>query len=111
VNASWSPQAEAERNAVIDYIAKDNLVAALELDERIDALVDRLREFPRMGKPGRVAGTRELVAHEHYMLVYELVDQEIHILSFLHSSRQYPSSGDRAELHTTSRGTLTSEAL
>ena len=86
----WSPQAESERNAAIDYIAEDNLVAALDLDVRIDALVDRLTEFPRMGKPGRVEGTRELVVHEHYALVYELFEEEIHILSFLHSSRQYP---------------------
>jgi addiction module RelE/StbE family toxin len=91
MKALWSPQAKFERDAVIDYIAQDNLVAALELDSRIDDLVDRLTDFPRMGKPGRVVGTRELVAHEHYVLIYEIFEKEIHILSFLHTARQYPS--------------------
>ena len=90
MNVLWAPQAEAERKAVVAYIAEDNLCAALEFGERIDALIERLAEFPRMGKPGRVAGTRELVAHGQYVLVYELFEKEIHILSLLHTARQYP---------------------
>ncbi len=86
----WSPRAEYERNAVIDYIAEDNVTAALELDERLDALGAGLREFPRMGRPGRVEGTREFVVHEHYILVYELFGEEIHILSLLHAAKQWP---------------------
>ncbi|MCI4592413.1 type II toxin-antitoxin system RelE/ParE family toxin [Sphingobium sp. BYY-5] len=45
-----------------------------------------------MGRPGRVAGTRELVAHRNYILVYDVAESEIRILRLLHAARRWPPS-------------------
>jgi addiction module RelE/StbE family toxin len=87
----WSPRSESELAAIVAYIAEDNLDAALNLDSHITDSAERLTAFPKMGKAGRIPGTRELTVHEHYILVYEIGDDELHILSVLHTSRQYPA--------------------
>lgn len=40
------------------------------MDELFGYAAVRLSEHPKMGKPGRVAGTRELIPHESYRIVY-----------------------------------------
>jgi len=86
----WTTRARLARNDLIDYIADDNVLAALEVDDLFTAAAFRLAEFPLLGKPGRIGGTRELVVHEHYILVYEVVDRVITILMVLHTSCQWP---------------------
>jgi len=47
-----------------------------------------LKAFPYMGRVGRVEGTRELVlAPLPYLLIYAVDENAIHILRFLHTSR------------------------
>jgi len=86
----WSSCSESDLAAIVAHIANDNLNAALELDCHITNAAERLVDFPKMGKPGRIEGTRELIVHEHYILVYEIVDDALQILSVLHTSRQWP---------------------
>ena len=57
---------------------------------RIKDAVRGLLDFPRKGKIGRVNGTRELIVHPNYIVVYALEDDEIKILAILHAARQYP---------------------
>jgi plasmid stabilization system protein ParE len=48
-----------------------------------------LKTFPYMGRPGMKEGTRELVlAPLPYLLIYSVDDNAIHILRFLHTSRE-----------------------
>ncbi|WP_235525157.1 MULTISPECIES: type II toxin-antitoxin system RelE/ParE family toxin [unclassified Sphingomonas] len=56
----WTAQAEADRLAIWDYLAERNPRAAIRIDEAIAATVSRLHEFPHLGHPGAVDGTREL---------------------------------------------------
>jgi addiction module RelE/StbE family toxin len=86
----WAERARIARKDLINFIAEDNVLAALEVDDTISAAVLRLEQFPSLGKPGRIDGTRELVVHQHYILVYEVVDENIIILMVLHTSRQWP---------------------
>ncbi len=90
MNVVWSLSACQSRNTLIDYIANDNIGAALELDEHISLLASRLADFPYLGKIGRVAGSRELVIHEHYILVYDIIEECVVILALLHTSQQWP---------------------
>lgn len=87
----WAKSATFARSALIDYIADDNVLAALDVDDTITAATLRLSDFPLLGKHGRIAGTRELVVHEHYILVYEVTEECIIVLMLLHTARQWPS--------------------
>jgi len=61
----WLSQALANLDAVGEYIARDNPVAAAATARRILDAVDSLAASPNVnvGRPGRVAGTRELVPY------------------------------------------------
>lgn len=52
----------------------------------------RLANFPLLGKPGQIAGTRELITHENYRLIYEVVeaDDTVWVLALIHTARQWP---------------------
>ncbi len=86
----WRPVAEADRNAIIDYISQNNPTAAIELGDAIERRVAELPEYPKLYRAGRVRGTREMVVHPNYVVVYRLARDEIEILRVLHSARQWP---------------------
>lgn len=90
----WTVPAVADRAAIFSYIADDNIRAAVAIDEKIGTAAERLTHMPFKGRPGRVPGTRELVVHEHYMLVYEIDGDTVYILTVLHTGRQWPPVSD-----------------
>ena len=86
----WTPEATQDRDEIYDYIEADNPAAALALDELFSEKAGRLVDHPGLGRPGRVAGTRELVAHRNYILVYDLAGDLVRVLRGLHAARQWP---------------------
>jgi len=92
VKVRWTSRAENDRAEIMDYIAEDNVRAAIAMDELFDATAARLAEFPMLGQPGRVVGTRELVPHESYPLVYEVnkTDDTVWVLALVHTARRWP---------------------
>jgi len=86
----WRPMARDDRAAIMDYIARENPVAALELDELIEAKAALLSIRPRLYKPGRIKGTREMLVHPHYVVVYQEDKQTVTILRVLHTAQQWP---------------------
>ena len=88
---SWTPEAIADRHAIFDYIEADNPATAAALDELFSEKAERLTDHPKLGRPGRVEGTRELVVHENYILVYDIVGDLTRILRVLHAARQWRS--------------------
>ena len=56
--------------SIVEYIAQDNLDAALALVTEIEEKAERLREQPKLYRPGRVRGTREMVVRPNYVVVY-----------------------------------------
>jgi addiction module RelE/StbE family toxin len=86
----WASSAERDRLEIFDFIAKDNPLAAVEMDELFSASADRLESHPRIGRPGRIAGTRELVPHQSYRLVYAVKDDSVWILALVHTARMWP---------------------
>ncbi len=46
------------------------------------------------GRAGKISGTRELVPHESYRLVYEIEGETVWVLALVHTARQWPPIGD-----------------
>ena len=86
----WTPEAIQDRDVIYDYIEADNPAAALALDELLAEKAGRLVDHPGLGRLGRVAGTRELVAHQNYILAYDVADDLVRVLRVLHAARQWP---------------------
>ncbi len=57
----WTTPARSDVNEVYDYIAERNPDAAGLIEASILKSVERFADFPRLGRPGRREGTRELV--------------------------------------------------
>ena len=79
-----------DRRAICDYIETRDVRAALELDKLFSTKANKLTAVPQLGKPGRVPGTRELVAHKRYVLVYEVAGDQIQVLRVLHTAGKWP---------------------
>ena len=86
----WTRPAREDRKAIREYIAADNLSAALDLDELLSEKAARLVDHPGLGRPGRLQGTRELVAHRNYLLIYDVAGDLVRVLRVLHTARQWP---------------------
>lgn len=87
----WTPEAAQDRDEIYEHIETDNPAAALALDELFAEKAGRLIDYPGLGRPGRVTGTRELVAHRNYLLVYDVAGDLVRVLRVLHTARQWPS--------------------
>ncbi|WP_252178719.1 type II toxin-antitoxin system RelE/ParE family toxin [Endozoicomonas sp. 4G] len=88
----WLSLARNDLLAIVDYISDDNPKAALRLKDDIQAKAEKLMDFPKIGKVGRIEGTRELVAFGNYIIVYRESGTIIRILRILHAAQQWPSS-------------------
>ena len=86
----WSEGADRDRGEIIGYIWRHNPAAARRMDALFDAASTRLEMFPHIGREGEIPGTRELIPHRSYRLVYEIRDNEIVIVTLVHTSRQWP---------------------
>lgn len=87
----WSAFALADRDEIFDYIEADNPRAAVEIDEHIQEQVERLLQFPEIGRFGRAEGTRELVvSRTPYIAAYRIDGQLILVLRILHGARRWP---------------------
>lgn len=82
--------ARSDRAKIFDYISQDNPSAALDLDEEFDTKAEQLPAHPKLYKPGRIKGTREIVVRPNYVMVYAIEGDVIAILRILHAAQKYP---------------------
>ncbi len=88
---AWLPEARQDLENAYSYIARDNPSAAASTVQRIVASIEILRDFPRIGRPGRVEGTRELVvSRTPYIVAYQIKTGTIEILAVIHGARRWP---------------------
>jgi toxin ParE1/3/4 len=89
----WSLFAQADRDAIFDYIEADSPRAAIAVDDRIRVQVEGLMQFPESGRPGRIEGTRELVVlRTPYIAAYRIAGDTVRILRVLHGAQQWPEN-------------------
>ncbi|MDR2196331.1 MAG: type II toxin-antitoxin system RelE/ParE family toxin [Gallionellaceae bacterium] len=86
----WTPEAERDRADIWDYIAADNPDAAVQMDTLFSDAAARLVAHPKLGKAGEIQGTRELIPHESYRLVYEIDGDTVWVLALLNTAQQWP---------------------
>lgn len=91
MHLEWSVFARADRKAIFDYIEAESSQAAISVDERIRTRIQDLAQFPEMGRPGRVEGTRELiVSGTPYIAAYRIFGNTVQILRILHGAQLWP---------------------
>ena len=88
----WTESALRDLDELAAYIALDNPKTAEEVVRRIVEAVAGLSFFPRIGRQGRIADTRELViSGTPYIAVYRLRER-IEALTIYHGARKWPGS-------------------
>lgn len=86
----WRPAAIADRKRITQYIAKDNPRAAIEMGDMLIQNAEQLGQHPTLGRVGRVKGTRELVVHPNYILIYRIVAKVPEVLRLKHAAQKWP---------------------
>lgn len=89
MKSAWTALALDDLDAALDWVSDYDLEAALRLDDDVERLVGRLRQFPYSGRAGRVDGTREAILG-NYILIYAVQPTQIEILRFIHGAMRYP---------------------
>ncbi len=49
-----------------------------------------LEQHPGMGRAGRIIGTRELVVHKNYVLIYRVRSERVEVIEVLHTAKKFP---------------------
>jgi addiction module RelE/StbE family toxin len=86
----WKPAAIADRKRITEYIAIDNPRAAVEMGDLLLQKAEQLDQHPALGRVGRVQGTRELVVHPNYILIYRIVVKVAEVLRVKHAAQKWP---------------------
>jgi addiction module RelE/StbE family toxin len=90
MNLVWTRSAREDRREIFEFIDADSSSAACQMDSLFSEKATLLTSFPEIGRPGRVSGTREFLAHRHYFLIYRIRENAVQILRVLRTSRQWP---------------------
>ena len=93
----YTPQAKSDLTEIFAHIAQDNPRAARGVITTIGQDIAHLADNPRWGRPGRVAGTRELVASEFpYVAAYRIAGRPPGDAPNLRGAQQSPLDGAHA---------------
>jgi addiction module RelE/StbE family toxin len=85
----WSPLAAEDLEHIFQRIAKDNPTAARGVVKAIYDGCAALKDFPHLGRPGRIKGRRELV-FTPYIVVYQVKEHGVEISRIYHGAQDWP---------------------
>ena len=87
----WSEAAESDLDAITDYIARNDVAAAVRMRDEIERRLQILADYPNIGRRGRVRGTREMVlAGTPYIGVYRVHGEDVVVIRVLHGAQRWP---------------------
>lgn len=93
MRVAWTRLALADLAHAHDFIAADNPSAATRIIEDIEQAIAIISRHPQVGRPGRIKGTRELVAAgTPFIIPYRVRQEKVEILAVLHGARQWPEA-------------------
>jgi toxin ParE1/3/4 len=88
----WSERFRDELQSEFAFLRERNPDAAKVVIERIIKASRRLRDFPKSGRIGRLAGAWELVVPGlPYIIAYDINPDSVVLLMLFHTSRQVPN--------------------
>ena len=88
---TWRRLAQDDLRALRRCIEADDPAAAMRQVLRILAATAHLADHPHLGRPGRIAGTREqIVPGTPCVVPYRVVGDEVQVLRVYHSARRWP---------------------
>lgn len=87
----WTPEALDDLDALRDFVAARNPIAASGVVARVFRTVSLLAGAPSIGHAGRVPGTREfVVTRTPYFVVYRVAGGTLRIDRVIHGAREWP---------------------
>jgi toxin ParE1/3/4 len=87
----WTGPAVRDLASAQAYISLDKPSAADRQVELVLAAVSGLAQFPEMGRPGRRAGTYELVVPKTpFIVAYRVIADAVVVLRILHGRQRWP---------------------
>lgn len=87
----WTEAAAADLERIADYLFSDAPERASRLIRSIYEAPESLLSFPQRGRPGKKAGTRELVLSPlPWIVVYTVRDDVVHVVRILHGAQRWP---------------------
>jgi toxin ParE1/3/4 len=91
IELRWTDAAAADLEHIADYLFEQTPEHASRVIRTIYDAPAKLREFPGLGRPGRVDGTRELVLTSlPYLVVYGHTGDVIYLVRILHGAQRWP---------------------
>ncbi|MBL9013211.1 MAG: type II toxin-antitoxin system RelE/ParE family toxin [Myxococcales bacterium] len=97
MKASWTEGAELELYEIGDYIAADNVEAAVAWIERLRARADAVARMPRSGRVVPELDVEDLreVFVGTYRLIYRVIPGGIEVMSVFEGSKQLRVDDER----------------
>lgn len=84
----WARLAADDLEDIDAYISRDNPASADRVIATLRQSVEKLTDFPSLGREGLVKGTRELVITTlPYVISYRVKAETVQILTVLHTAR------------------------
>ncbi len=89
--------ANQDRVDIVDFIATDNPLVAIKIDKLLGDSSAQLAHCPMLGRTGDIPGTRELIPHASYRIVYEVDEQAgiVWVMAIVHTARCWPPLDER----------------
>jgi plasmid stabilization system protein ParE len=84
----WTPEASDQLEAAVKQIEQDGPIAGRNIAHAVIDRIEQLADFPGIGRPGEVTGTRELVSPP-YVVVYRTTEEIIEILYIWHGAQDW----------------------
>lgn len=87
----WTRLALQDLDNAYEFIAHHSPKAAKGIIKKVEEGISNLKEYPNLGKKGRLKGIRELVIpNSPFILPYRIKETHIEVIAFLHGKRKWP---------------------
>ena len=93
MRVNWTKSAINDLEIEANYLSKISPSIEDSFLKHVESSIDLIKEYPELGRIGRVNQTRELILKKfQYILVYLVESSYIDIIRLLHTSRKWPNS-------------------